>query len=629
MIDRSRLGPVFVYDMLSLARRWQVYAGRSAFVLFLLFGMTIAWLMTDWVDLSNGTTPTIAELAAIGEMFFYALAGIQISFILLAAPAAAAGSICIDRARGTLLHMMVTDLSDAEIVLGRLGSRLAPVFGFVACGVPVAALSGLLGGIDFEALLGLFIVSIALAILGCSLALAISIKASKTHEVLMAVYLIFGLWLLSLPIWWAFSSPRIAGPPEWFQKLNPFELVYDPYTNPGFAGTLDFLIFFAVALVVSAGLVGWSIWRLRRAVIDSTSRGERLPRRTSWIAKIFPSISGPTLDGNPVLWREWHRNRPSRLARWLWRGLYFVTGAMVAWGILEMIFVGEVMGDGVLDLGLGILLFFGLLMVAATSPTALAEERTRGSLDILLSTPMSTRSIVLAKWWGAYRTVLALGILPIFVVIFLAAACTDVPNLGAVGMTFPHVPVKPIDRFIAPACFLADFLASGALIVSIGLLLATWISRVGRAIGASVVIYVTLGIGWPFLGILFIETFGSTQIFGVDIDFQITMNVITSLSPAFGSLMSIDALNGYITNPRSWLWTGLSIVILLKLGSAGSILLLTLGTFNRCLGRVVESRPSSFRPATGPRPARLWKRKADRSPKPALVAISDSPLPPP
>jgi hypothetical protein len=40
---------------------------------------------------------------------------------------------------------------------------------------------------------------------------------------------------------------------------------------------------------------------------------------------------------------------------------------------------------------------FGLLMFAAVAPTALAEERQRGSLDVLMTTPLSTRAIVLGK----------------------------------------------------------------------------------------------------------------------------------------------------------------------------------------------------------------------------------------
>ena len=127
------------------------------------------------------------------------LTSIQVSLILLAAPAAAAGSLGMDRARGTLLQMMVTDLSDVEIVLGTLAARLAPVVSLIACAVPVTALAALLGGIDFAALAGAFVVTMALAVLGCVLALTLSIWATKTHEVLMAVYVAEGLWLVALP----------------------------------------------------------------------------------------------------------------------------------------------------------------------------------------------------------------------------------------------------------------------------------------------------------------------------------------------------------------------------------------------------------------------------------------------
>ena len=54
----------------------------------------------------------------------------------------------------------------------------------------------------------------------------------------------------------------------------------------------------------------------------------------------------------------------------------------------------------------------GLLLLSVTAATSLAEERARGSLDLLLSTPLSTRQIVLGKWLGAFRVVPLLVILP-------------------------------------------------------------------------------------------------------------------------------------------------------------------------------------------------------------------------
>ena len=42
----------------------------------------------------------------------------------------------------------MTSLSDAEIVLGKLGARLIPVVGLLACALPVMSLGGMLGGIE-------------------------------------------------------------------------------------------------------------------------------------------------------------------------------------------------------------------------------------------------------------------------------------------------------------------------------------------------------------------------------------------------------------------------------------------------------------------------------------------------
>ena len=143
---------------------------------------------------------TFKALAAVGERFFLAVIGTQMALVLLAAPAATAGAICLDRARGTLAHLLVTDLSDGEIVLGKLAARLVPVLGLVGCALPVMALLTLLGGVDPDALLGAFLVTLGVAVLGCCLALVFSLWAGKTHEALLGTYAVWGLWLLAGPM---------------------------------------------------------------------------------------------------------------------------------------------------------------------------------------------------------------------------------------------------------------------------------------------------------------------------------------------------------------------------------------------------------------------------------------------
>ena len=136
-------------------------------------------------------------LAGLGENFYYGVAGIQLALALLAAPAATAGAVCVDRALGRLAHMFVTELTDSEIVLGKLTARFASVVALVFASIPVVAIVSLLGGIIPEALVILTVVTLAVALLGCSLAMALSVRASKPHEVLMVVFTIWTGWLLA------------------------------------------------------------------------------------------------------------------------------------------------------------------------------------------------------------------------------------------------------------------------------------------------------------------------------------------------------------------------------------------------------------------------------------------------
>src|SRR5690242_18415745 len=109
---RWGLGPVFEAEQRTTSRRWQVFAVRSLFVAMLLGSLTVVWT----TRVAGRPLATIRAQAEIGQQFYVAIVGTQLVLVLLAAPAATAGSICLDKARGTLAHVLVTDLSDAEIV---------------------------------------------------------------------------------------------------------------------------------------------------------------------------------------------------------------------------------------------------------------------------------------------------------------------------------------------------------------------------------------------------------------------------------------------------------------------------------------------------------------------------------
>ncbi len=194
-------GPVFAYERLTASRRWQNYGLRAFGVAALLVAMgTIASSRDAFFE--GSSVNTLEDYAQLGQAYVYAIIMVELVLVMLVAPAATAGAICLDRSRGTLEHMLATDLSDVEIVLDKLAARLMPVFGLIAASMPVLALSTLLGGVDLLALAGGFLVVVSVAVFGCSLALALSVWARKPYEVVLAMYTVWAIIMLG-PLLWA------------------------------------------------------------------------------------------------------------------------------------------------------------------------------------------------------------------------------------------------------------------------------------------------------------------------------------------------------------------------------------------------------------------------------------------
>ncbi len=597
-------GPVFIHESVAATRRWQLYALRSLFVLGLLLALAVVLFMVIDVDGRSAASYPIRELARLGESFYYAIATVQLALVLLVAPAATAGAICVDRARGTLTHMLVTDLTDSEIVLGKLAARLLPIFALVAATVPVLALAGLLGGIIIEAIATLTLITFALAVLGCALALAFSVRATKAHEVLMAVYGIEAIWIVGPLAWYILEVIGAPfGPPDWYVNLNPFVLAWAPYAWPNAVGIEPYALMLGAATILSAGSIAYAVLRLRAEATKGTSAAaaratSRFSGARAWLEARRPS---PSLDDEPVLWRDWRRGRPSKLAKIIW-GLYCVLAlAGTAWSVLIVC-----NGDDPQIVGLmgGFQATLGLMLVRVTALAALAEERARGSLDVLMTTPLSTDRIVLAKWWGAYRVVPALAFLPAIGSLVIGFAVHEISNTSISSNQAPD-PVGWIDRVGIVCLPTALFLAQGAAVTSFGLALATWIPRLGRAIAVSVASYAFIALGWLIaleLGLV-TSTLAWLGILGPDdADAEQFLDMIAaSVCPLGAQIMPLESVRWSAALDRYAFYVGHVIVLLFTILVAFLFLALTLATFNRSMGRMGERRRKGVRNLIGKR----------------------------
>ncbi len=148
---------------------------------------------------------------------------------------------------------------------------------------------------------------------------------------------------------------------------------------------------------------------------------------------------------------------------------------------------------------------FGLLMLAAVAPTSMAEERQRGSLDILAATALSTRAIVVGKWLGTFRFAAFMAVGP--GLLALAMATGESKSSYGFGPGLPPEYYQEISlgaRIFGVGVVVATILSHGALITSIGLALAVWIKRQSRAIAFSVGLFVLVTAAWPiFASIIF------------------------------------------------------------------------------------------------------------------------------
>jgi ABC-type transport system involved in multi-copper enzyme maturation permease subunit len=216
--------------------------------------------------------------------------------------------------------------------------------------------------------------------------------------------------------------------------------------------------------------------------------------------------------------------------------------------------------------------------------TSLAEERQRGSLDVLLATPLSTRSIVLGKWRGAFRCVPPLTVLPVLIAAAMA---------------------KHTGFALGPVLIGGLVVAYGAAITSLGLALATWLPRMDRAIGLTAGLYVVVLVAAIPVGMIFFGDGPDEAGAG-----------LASASPFWGVGFS-SALFGGTGGPRhdigaqaAWLVFWIVAYGLVAFG----LLLATLKTFNRCLGRLDDSLPGAKPFARPARKPATWLPDAEPAP---------------
>jgi len=203
-------------------------------------------------------------------------------------------------------------------------------------------------------------------------------------------------------------------------------------------------------------------------------------------------------------------------------------------------------------------------------------------------------SILWGKRWGTFRVVLWLAVLPGLTTVILAYSAPPVTARFVPAGSLPpdSTPLSPVDHVAAPCLVVGQMLTYGAAFTSIGLTLATGVSRLGRAIAISVAIFALITIGWPvFFGFVIwnpLQEWLATQWNIVGTDSRWFVSAMMAISPFGAPIVTLEGLLDYDSSTRCKVWSFDVAWCVLASAIAAAMFWAAVWSFDRCLGRMPE-----------------------------------------
>ncbi len=394
---------------------------------------------------------SLADLAKEASQTFAWASTAQLALMCFLAPIFTASAITQERDAQTFNILLSTPLSNAQIVFGSLMSRLYFVIMLLVSGLPIFLMTMVYGGVTTSQVLESFALAGATAVLTGAFAIFIAMLAVGTRRTIFSFYLLIALYLVSvylLGVWdrtWLEASP--ANPAgrrmSWLTPFHPF-LALDVALNRVYAPPYEQLtgtggvVRYALAHP-SSFYVAWTTGLallLTLSAVFFVRRGAKLGEETLWTR--WADRIGRRGEGersrpprhvwnNPVAWREAKtRAMGGNLVRWVIIAAGFA-GPLVCYIYYRS---GQFVASEVPQWLAGMIIVqFALALVIATNTaaTSIAKEKESKTLDLLLTTPLTSQYILWGKLRGlvSYAAPLLAGPILMLVVFALDGALRD------------------------------------------------------------------------------------------------------------------------------------------------------------------------------------------------------------
>jgi ABC-type Na+ efflux pump permease subunit len=417
------LGPIFNREFVTVPRRDRHFTARvAALGLLWVIGIT-AWQAT--VGFTRDAA--IGETARFGLLLFQIVSFVQLTLLLFFSALSAASTVAQEKDRRTFVLLLLTDMRDYEIVLGKMLGSLLPIGILFAVTVPFFAMNLLLGGVSGAQVMEAVVVLAATAVAAGSLGALVALWRERTFQALALAVLALVFYLFVVQ--GVGMVGRLVADADWSQAvawLDPYTAMLYVLEPPAQEPSIPPAYGFALAMVaLSVGLNGFGIWKLRKW----NPSGEPVQQREApadtdddpQVRAKAHAAPGAVREvwANPILWREIRTLAYGRRPL-LVKLAYGVVIALICYFAFSQF---QSPGDRpafAAAYGLVPATVLSLLLISAQAVTSITSERDGRALDLLLVTDVSPREFVFGKIGGVLYNTKEFIIPPLLIALYYA-----------------------------------------------------------------------------------------------------------------------------------------------------------------------------------------------------------------
>src|SRR3990170_8271718 len=147
---------MFTREVAVAPRRVSFFAARTLFA-----GVLFALTLTSWQLLvGSQRIENVGDLAWFGAAVFQILAPLQLAVAMPFSALLVAAAVAHEKDRKTLDLLLMTNLTNAELVLGKLLASMLTVLVVIVAALPLLLIVALLGGVSYGQVLGVQTVTV-------------------------------------------------------------------------------------------------------------------------------------------------------------------------------------------------------------------------------------------------------------------------------------------------------------------------------------------------------------------------------------------------------------------------------------------------------------------------------------